>query len=358
MVIHPSFLSILGPNPSLNVIASSEVELGGDRRPFAHEAGVWIEATQEVWFTSNLLRDPHARNQISKIRLDGTEPVTSSWTNVSPIPDVVTGNGATLFGSQLLFCSQGVGLSNEIPSSLTLIDPLPPYSSIPLLNNFHGRPFNSINDVAVLPPPSSSLPHPTTNRSNLHHLPHSTIFFTDPTYAFAQGYKAPPELPNQVYAFDPTTGDVRVVADGFEMPNGICFDWEGEKCYITDTAVISAPVGPIAEDGSSGMRVDGARAGTMYVASPCLAQTALMRVTDTSTTSFVRLLGWTLLPQDRRCTTDACLRSRTPALQMGSRPTAKETSTLAAATASKCVLPSSLEPAHSLARRSGTRTAR
>lgn len=286
VVVHPSFLSILGSNPSLEVIASSEVELGGDGKPFAHEAGVWIEETKEVWFTSNLLRDPHPRNQISKIRLDEGKHVTSCWTNVSPSPDVVTGNGATLFGSQLLFCSQGVGLSNEIPSSITLINPLPPYSSTTILNNFHGRPFNSINDVAVLPAPSSTLPHSTTNRSDLHHLPHTTIFFTDPTYAYGQGYKSPPALPNQVYCFDPTTGDVRVVADGFGMPNGICFDWEGTRCYITDTAVFSAPAEPIAEDGSSGMRVDGAKAGTMCGFSLfSLSQEALMGFTDTSTTS-------------------------------------------------------------------------
>lgn len=224
-----------------------------------------MEEQQAVWFTSNLIREdtPEGttyRNQISYIcpREVVDHRTEDNWTNVDDVPDVVTANGAIRFGKNLLVCSQGL---REIPSSLSLIsrDEDGHLSSQVILNNFHGRQFNSINDVAILPPPSLDpvLPHPTTNREDLHLEPHTTIFFTDPTYGHAQGYKNPPELPNQVYAFDPTTGDIRVVADGFSMPNGIAFDFEGDKCYITDTGVI---------DGRGG--VDGSRPGTMSVPSP------------------------------------------------------------------------------------------
>ncbi|KAI5476217.1 hypothetical protein MNV49_007979 [Pseudohyphozyma bogoriensis] len=256
---HASFLDILGDAPSVEVIASSEVSLGGDGRQFAHEAGIWVDETQEVFFTSNLYR-PHT-NVISKIKVDALETgrtVTSSWDEIQPTPDVVTGNGGILFGSELLICSQGVGV--DIPSSLSLVSPHPPYASRQILNNFHGRPFNAINDVVILPPPSASPsePHPTTDRIDLHGEPHTTIWFTDPTYGYAQGYKPAPLLPNQVYCFNPTTGDVRVVADGFLMPNGIAFDWKGEKCYITDTGVV---VGK----GDGTFDINAARPATIYV---------------------------------------------------------------------------------------------
>lgn len=122
------------------------------------------------------------------------------------------------------------------------------------------RPFNSVNDVVILPAPSldPSVPHPTTCRSDLHHLPHTTIWFTDVTYGYAQAYKPEPQLPNQVYCFNPTTGDVRVVADGMLMPNGLCFDWRGEKCYITDTGCATPK-----NDGSGVMKIDGSKGGCM-----------------------------------------------------------------------------------------------
>ncbi|KAF1358544.1 calcium-dependent phosphotriesterase, partial [Lizonia empirigonia] len=89
------------------------------------------------------------------------------------------------------------------------------YSSELLITGFHDRPFNSVNDVAI----------------------HSdgSIWFTDPIYGFEQGIRPPPQLPNQVYRFDPKTGGIRAVADGFGRLNGICFSPEEEIYYVTDT---------------------------------------------------------------------------------------------------------------------------
>lgn len=135
VVVHPSFLRVLGTNPSLKVIAKSPE---GDF--FAHEAGVWIEESKEVVFTSNLYKLPKPRNQISRIRLDALEKgrdINSSWDDITTTPhEVVTGNGATLWGKDVLVCSQGVG--TETPSSLTVMSPHPPFASYPILNNFHG----------------------------------------------------------------------------------------------------------------------------------------------------------------------------------------------------------------------------
>lgn len=99
---------------------------------------------------------------------------------------MVTGNGATLYDNQLLVCSQGLG--RDIPSSLSLIDVRsgPPYASRPVLNNFHGRAFNSVNDVVILPPPNlDNGPHPTTDRVDLHSQPHTTSSVFDFFLRFA-----------------------------------------------------------------------------------------------------------------------------------------------------------------------------
>jgi hypothetical protein len=47
------------------------------------------------------------------------------------------------------------------------------------------------------------------------------MYFTDVTYGFLQDFRPAPVLPNQVYRFNPKTGLVSVVADGFDKPNGI-----------------------------------------------------------------------------------------------------------------------------------------
>jgi gluconolactonase len=71
-----------------------------------------------------------------------------------------------------------------------------------ILNNYFGRQFNSLNDVAI---------HPRNKE----------MYFTDVTYGFLQDFRPAPVLPNQVYRFNPKTGLVSVVADGFDKPNGI-----------------------------------------------------------------------------------------------------------------------------------------
>jgi len=70
-----------------------------------------------------------------------------------------------------------------------------------LLNNYFGRQFNSLNDVAINP----------RNKE---------IYFTDVTYGYLQDFRPTPGLPNQVYRFNEKTGLVSVVADQPNKPNG------------------------------------------------------------------------------------------------------------------------------------------
>lgn len=70
-----------------------------------------------------------------------------------------------------------------------------------LVNNFFGRQFNSLNDVAVNPK-------------------NKDIYFTDTLYGYYQYFRPEPGMRNQVYRLNPTTGALTVVADDFVLPNG------------------------------------------------------------------------------------------------------------------------------------------
>ncbi len=205
-------------------------------------SGVWIPETQQVFLTSNRLESQIQRDAKSALvsglidmhLLDCADDAFTI-TTFPPTTRLPSANGACAFIDQILVCDQGY--SDAQPSALSLLDPRTRVVT-PILNNVHGRPFNSLNDVIVLASP--------------HHPARPTIWFTDPTYGHEQGFKPAPALPSAVYCYDPTSGSVRAVADGFVKPNGIAFDPSGKRCYVTDTGMISG-------DG----RIDGSRPGSM-----------------------------------------------------------------------------------------------
>lgn len=68
-VVHSSkFNSILGDEPTLELLAENQ------SYPFAHEAGVFIPERNELFITSNRIKDQSSssgqRVQISKVQLD------------------------------------------------------------------------------------------------------------------------------------------------------------------------------------------------------------------------------------------------------------------------------------------------
>jgi len=65
-----------------------------------------------------------------------------------------------------------------------------------------------------------------------------SIWFTDPTYGIMgdhEGLRQESELRPAVYRVDPQSGQIRVVADDFDEPNGLCFSPDEKKFYVTDT---------------------------------------------------------------------------------------------------------------------------
>ncbi len=88
-----------------------------------------------------------------------------------------------------------------------------------LADRFDGKRLNSPNDVV--------------ERAD------GSIWFTDPSYGIDtdyEGHQADSEIGAcHVYRIDPGSGDVRIVADDFERPNGLAFSLDESRLYIVDT---------------------------------------------------------------------------------------------------------------------------
>ncbi|CAJ2511447.1 Uu.00g070720.m01.CDS01 [Anthostomella pinea] len=205
-----AFRKILGPEPTLELL------LEDNSYPFAHEAGVYLQSSDALFVTSNRFRDPDSeqqRVQISKVVIGGASRGRGTVREEVDSSAVPMGNGGVNYGEDsILFCAQG---SQELPSGLYVMKTWAPYETSLLLSGYHGRPFNSVNDVVI-------------------HTDGS-IWFTDPPYGYEQGYRPRPKLPSQVYRYNPKTKSIRAMVDGLGHPNGICFSPDERTVYITDT---------------------------------------------------------------------------------------------------------------------------
>lgn len=193
-----------------------------DGLPYYHEACIYHPPSQSVFVTSNQIVNSSS-DRSKYVTLSRIYVNLSSSDNVrceTATPDALLGsllNGGVNYGDEILMCAQG-SLDPKDPSGLILVS-TKDNSVSTIISSFHGIPFNSVNDVVVHPEDGS-------------------IWFTDPCYGYHQGIRPPPQLPNQVYRFEPKTKAIRAVADGFVRPNGICFSPDTNVVYITDTGAI------------------------------------------------------------------------------------------------------------------------
>jgi gluconolactonase len=201
--------AIFGISPTLELLHENH------EYPFAHEAGVYIVEDNTLFVTSNQFDDPKTGQRcirINRVRIPVDRTAKSVVCEEVDACGVPMANGGVNYSNGILFCAQGTLTE---PGGLVWMDSKPPYRCSSLLSSFHGREFNSVNDVVI-------------------HTDGS-IWFTDPIYGFEQGIRPKPRLPSQVYRFDPATGSIRAMADGFQRPNGICFSPDEKLVYITDT---------------------------------------------------------------------------------------------------------------------------
>ena len=88
---------------------------------------------------------------------------------------------------------------------------------VTLVDSFNGKKLNSPNDIVC--------------KSD------GSVWFTDPTFGILgwyEGHKAEPELPMNVYRWDPS-GKVTVVAEGISQPNGLAFSPDESILYIVES---------------------------------------------------------------------------------------------------------------------------
>jgi gluconolactonase len=63
-----------------------------------------------------------------------------------------------------------------------------------------------------------------------------TIWFTDPSYGWLQGFRPRPRLRDGVRRYDPATGAVTTVTESLDKPNGLCFSPDESILYVGDSS--------------------------------------------------------------------------------------------------------------------------
>ena len=89
-----------------------------------------------------------------------------------------------------------------------------------ITSEFEGKSLNSPNDIVC--------------RSD------GSLWFTDPPFGilgFYEGHKAKPELPTNVYRWDPKTKKLSVVVGDISRPNGLAFSPDETKLYVVEAGV-------------------------------------------------------------------------------------------------------------------------
>jgi gluconolactonase len=186
----PEFEAVLGNTPRLAHIADAA----------AHEGPVYVEDDDALYFTT--VPQPGPRVDIERLALD-------SMTLSVVRPDAGAANGMALDGEgRLVVCEQ-------LDGAMTVVEPSTGARTL-LVDGF-----NSPNDVVV--------------KSD------GTIWFTDPSYGWLQGFRPLPKLRDGVRRYDPRTGDVTTVADSFDKPNGLCFSPDESVLYVTDSGANHEP---------------------------------------------------------------------------------------------------------------------
>eukprot|EP00035_Acanthoeca_spectabilis_P021950 m.441110 g.441110 ORF g.441110 m.441110 type:complete len:392 (-) comp18617_c0_seq1:93-1268(-) len=203
----PGFLDVLGENPTVEQLVTTD----------AHEGPVYLD--NALYFTTvpAASDNPMPGTKTSAIRrLDlgqlGPDPVANqAHLSTLRIPSNMANGMTSDAAGNLIVCEQGSktaagGISRLNPATLA-------YEK--LVDEWFGLPFNSPNDVVV--------------KSD------GSIWFTDPAYGYVQGFKPEPMVGSFVYRFNPAGGQLTVVADSFNRPNGLAFSPDESVLYINDS---------------------------------------------------------------------------------------------------------------------------
>jgi gluconolactonase len=201
---NPGFEEVVGERPQLSLLA--EVD--------AHEGPVYCADEDALYFTTlprpGVDRSPSV--QIKRLPLADPHEVSVL------VAEANGANGMTADSEgDLIVCEQG---SRWRPAAISRIGRASGEREA-IVEAWRGLHFNSPNDVAV--------------------AGDGSIWFTDPSYGYLQGFRPAPELGDYVYRHDPDTDTTTAVADGFDKPNGIAFSPDQRVLYVTDSGANQEP---------------------------------------------------------------------------------------------------------------------
>ncbi|HXH95602.1 MAG TPA: SMP-30/gluconolactonase/LRE family protein [Gaiellaceae bacterium] len=167
----------------------------------AHEGPVFVADEPALYFTS--LPKPGPEVAIKRLDLDTLE--------VTVVRESANGaNGMTLApDGRLLVCEQG---TRHERARISAVDPATGEAET-VVDALAGLPLNSPNDVVV--------------------AADGSIWFTDPSYGFLQGFKPDPAHGDYVYRY--ADGRLVVVDDSFDKPNGLAFSPDESILYVGDS---------------------------------------------------------------------------------------------------------------------------
>jgi gluconolactonase len=205
-----SFAGVLGSTPVLVKVVDVD----------AHEGPVYAADEDALYFTTlPQQRVPgFPEVAIKRLALDGLDfPVAPERVTVVRESANAANGMALAPDGRLLVCEQG-NRSERARISLVERDS---GRSETVVHAAGGLPLNSPNDIVV-------------RRDG-------TIWFTDPSYGYLQGFRPRPADGDRVYRFDPRSADMSVVAADLDKPNGLAFSPDEDTLYVGDSGANHEP---------------------------------------------------------------------------------------------------------------------
>jgi len=212
-IYDPEFAAALGPAPRLALVAETD----------AHEGPVYIPGEDVLYFTSlpgrvDIPAPGTPCAHVKRLALDGLNfPVDPSRLSVVPARVTMPNGMALGRDGRLVVCEQG---THDEDARISRVHRATGEAET-VVDAWGGLRLNSPNDVVV--------------RSD------GTIWFTDPSYGYLQGFRPDPQTGDYVYRYDPAAGRLSVVADCFDKPNGLAFSPDERTLYITDSGANQEP---------------------------------------------------------------------------------------------------------------------
>jgi gluconolactonase len=194
--LNEAFGTVVGEAPRLVRVVATD----------AHEGPVY-SPTEDALYYSSLPR-PGASSPLVAVRrlaLDGRRFPLEAERITTVRADANVANGMALDrDGRLVVCEQG---TRPRAAAVTREGRV-------LASRWNGLPLNSPNDVVI--------------KSD------GSIWFTDPSYGWLQGFRPKPAVGDHVYRCDPADRSLTLVADSFDKPNGLCFSPDERVLYVAD----------------------------------------------------------------------------------------------------------------------------